>query len=107
MGKGLVAVVPVAPVRKGYFQHLVDLFEKMDRLVHSGEAGRWKVAPDGFIDPFYGGVSLTARQYSQNGQPLRRNPELVLSQFRGHLIHAAFDIQVIERWFHRSLKENL
>lgn len=107
MRKGLVAVVPVAPVGKGYFQHLVDLFKKMDRLVNGGDAGRRKLAPDGFIYLFHGGVPIADRQYSQNGQPLRRDPEIMLSQLRDHLIHALLDTSGIGMWFHLSSKETL
>jgi hypothetical protein len=73
-----VAVVAVAPIRKGYFYYLVDLFKKMDRLVNGGDTGRRKLFPDDFIYPFHRGMPLAGRQYSQNGQPLGSDPEIMI-----------------------------
>jgi hypothetical protein len=83
---GFVAVIPVASVRKGNFQHLVDLFKKMDRFINGGDAGRREFPPNDFIYPFHRGMPLTGRQYSQNGQPLGGDPKIVIPQLCKHLV---------------------
>jgi hypothetical protein len=81
-----VAVISVASVRKGYFQHLIDLFKEMDRLIYGGDTGRRKLLPNDIIYPLHRGMPLTGRQYSQYGQPLWGDPKIVIPQLCKHLV---------------------
>jgi hypothetical protein len=81
-----VAVIPVASIRKGYFQHLVDLFKEMDRFIYRGDTGRRELLPNDFINPFHRGMPITGRQYSENRHPLGGNPKIVIPQLCKHLV---------------------
>jgi hypothetical protein len=81
-----VAVIPVASIRKGYFQHLVDLLKEMDRFIYGGNTGRRELLPNDFIYPFHRRMPITGRQYSQNGHPLGGDPKIVIPQLCKHLV---------------------
>ena len=57
----LIAIITITPIRESKFQHLVELFKKVDRLVNGGDAGCWKFSPDSFINSFNRWMSLAKR----------------------------------------------
>jgi hypothetical protein len=81
MGFGLVAVIPVAPVRKPQLKDLTERLDQDDIPVNRGKAHGRKVSLNPVMDILGAGVALTSGQNAGDGQPLGGDLVAAVPQF--------------------------
>jgi hypothetical protein len=90
VGKRLVPVVSVTPIRKAQFENLVEALEQGNSLVDGGQACGRELSLDLFEDLFSGRMILTGSQNPKHGQTLGSDTEMKTLEFVKHLLKAVF-----------------